>query len=74
MFMNMPPQIEAVFNGTLQEKVEYVERAHRGMSSTDPNVKQCVDWLREQGGYGGLGDYASYEYCQWQKENAGGKK
>ena len=51
-----------------EHQIEYIERAERGMKSEDENVKKCVENLKKDGGYGGLGDYASYEYCQWWAE------
>jgi hypothetical protein len=50
---------------------EYIARGKRGIEEAKKGNRKIIDGvesLRPNGGYGGLGDFASYEYCMWQIE------
>ena len=47
---------------------EYQERAERAIKEQDPDILKCVEFLKPYNGYGGTGDYGSFEYCQWWKD------
>ncbi len=50
-------------------RLEYEKRAEKAIAEQDPKILQGVVGFRKHNGYCELGDYASYEYLQWQKEN-----
>ncbi|MFA5217167.1 hypothetical protein [Sulfuricurvum sp.] len=50
---------------------EYIARGRRGIELAEKGNREiidCVESLKQCGGYGGLGDFASYEYCMWTIE------
>lgn len=60
----IPKQIVPMISGKYCG--EYADRAERAIREKNPSILACVDALKKYGGYGGTGDYGSYEYCQWR--------
>lgn len=54
---------------------EFADRAERGIINYlngNKNVVSCVEAMRKYNGYGGTGDYGSFEYCQrWEEKPRG---